>query len=877
MAGGEAERSPQGPASASGQGRLVRTAVLLAFLGAGFAVQAYFFAAFPQPVLFGDPRGYHEAGQRLQDAASRLAAGEDAGTVFESVRGLLFLAGVGSLFAVVDAMRPGDLAFFRLVLAGFNTATMLGVFLLARRLEGSRLAGFLALGLAVVYPAFSVQTGRLYPDPVTGCLFTWAALAWLAGVQDGRRAPLVAAGLLLGAAALVRSQLALYLLGTLALTLLASAPAWVRARATRRQAAAFALALLPLAAAWGGIEWAVGARDEVTRFGNLTFRPPYPYGFWQFLDADGWSTAYRFKSEPYYRALLEENERRPGLFASSARQIAFTARYAGARPADSAGIVLNNVYRLLDRPANDYKWDYPLSYPVQVWLQRAVVVAALAGLALFGAESLATAGVFFVPASLVVLHGLTFTWPRYNVPFMPILMAAAGAAVARLCRSGGRNPRRSHGLLVALGLGFAGLGLGRLVAPAAPQGAAILGLGGLLAALATPFLAVGAKAGSLRAGRWAAGAWGSLALVVTAHAARDRQWHETHLRLGADVGQVEQRIRLEAAAVDRLRGASEAFVALDLALPRGDTRFLEIEVGGRRHTGAELTPTMPRLPESTSTGGRDWRGYPQWWVVPLDGRTLAAGAPAEIVVRLRVRPGAEGRLGADRFPDQERVYEGPSLGERPYMVALKLEYDGDYRVPRAYPLGSAGTRTTVQDPRGRRRSFRGVARIRLVTLDRNEGGTTWRTAAAPGPRAAFGFFAYAGERGQASLRVKGREALRVPLGSAGDYEVDSPPWRLCRRALGIRGDKRYDAFVLVGPAVAGRPLDLGVSFRTGMSERPMYFMVDRRRAFEDLDPYLTACGIERGVPRAAGVAEVVDASRNSYPDDTGYWTVREVF
>ena len=36
-------------------------------------------------------------------------------------------------------------------------------------------------------------------------------------------------------------------------------------------------------------------------------------------------------------------------------------------------LVLDNVYRLYDRPANDYKWDYPIPYGAQVALQRTIV------------------------------------------------------------------------------------------------------------------------------------------------------------------------------------------------------------------------------------------------------------------------------------------------------------------------------------------------------------------------------------------------------------------------------------------------------------------------------------------------------------------------
>ena len=113
----------------------------------------------------------------------------------------------------------------------------------------------------------------------------------------------------------------------------------------------------------------------------------------------------------------------------------------------------NLAGRLYDRPANDYKWDYPFAYRWQVVLQRGIVLLALAGMAVFTAQRPAVAGVFLVPVALGVLHGLTFPWPRYNQPALPILLAAAGAFVAWLASRAPREARfwRVPGL--ALGSG----------------------------------------------------------------------------------------------------------------------------------------------------------------------------------------------------------------------------------------------------------------------------------------------------------------------------------------------------------------------------------------------------------------------------------------
>ena len=94
---------------------------LLVGLVVAFLVQYRFLVAFPQPILFGDPVGYYNTGLRFLEAWHQLRADGNWGQAFESVRGLSYLAGVGSLFAGLEALRPGDYAFFRLVFALFNT------------------------------------------------------------------------------------------------------------------------------------------------------------------------------------------------------------------------------------------------------------------------------------------------------------------------------------------------------------------------------------------------------------------------------------------------------------------------------------------------------------------------------------------------------------------------------------------------------------------------------------------------------------------------------------------------------------------------------------------------------------------------------------
>jgi hypothetical protein len=152
---------------------------------------------------------------------------------------------------------------------------------------------------------------------------------------------------------------------------------------------------------------------------------------------------------------------------------------------------------------------------------------------------------------------------------------------------------------------------------------------------------------------------------------RDRRWHEVRTVI-AEGAAIEQEILLTPEAVGRLRSASQAFVVFDLEVPAGDLQGAVVTVGGRDHPGTALLPTMPKLRESTATGRRDRRAYPQWWALRFDPALLPRDASTPLKIRLRLPRGRAARLGGDRFPDQDRVYEGPSFGDWPRFVALKL-------------------------------------------------------------------------------------------------------------------------------------------------------------------------------------------------------------
>jgi 4-amino-4-deoxy-L-arabinose transferase-like glycosyltransferase len=845
--------------------RRLEALALVALLALGLALQLRFLSRYPQPILFGDAAGYYSVGQRIQKAVA--TAGESPRRAFESIRPYLYFSGPGVFYAVIERATGGGIGRFRVALVVFNVLAMLGSYLLAREIFGSRAGGLIALALAALYPSFAAQVGRLLPDPITGCFFVGSAALFAYGVRRTRRAALAAAGASLGVALLVRSQLIEYVLGLLLVLLAAALPRLRRDPRARASAAALLAGLAPFALAWLAIGAAVGSDlRAVEQLGNFTFGSRYPYGFWQFLDSDGWMGPYPLGSEPYYQELQAAAAKEPELLASRPRQILFTAGYVARRWDESALLVLDNAYRLYSRPANDYKWDYPFAYRQQVLLQGVIVGLSAVGAGLLAAETPALSLVLFIPAALLLLHGLAYPWPRFNLPAMPILIAVAGATLWRLARVRGR-PAPAALLCVATGL----------AAGTSREWSLRLGWPGV-ARVAAPLCLVLMLAGVWLLTRMAATRRGNVAAAVAvallgvpaaAHLARDRGWHELRTELGQGQA-LEQLIRLEGPACDRLRAASEAFVVADLEAPAP-----EVDVFVNGVSAGRLLPTMARFGESVAAGGRDVRQYPQWWAAPLSPRRLGASGACEIRVRLEPRGPRPLSIRADRFGEQDRVFEGPSFGDWPHVSAVKLEHDGDARLPVRRALGSAQT-LSFEDRDGQRLRVSGVPRVRVVTLLRNEGRLVWRTPELPrGKPAALAFFAYAGARGEAELLVDGTLELAFPLDGSRDFSLRGPRLSLCHLALPQRGGMAYGVYVLgVPPERAGGALELTVRFRSGMSIEPMFFSVNPRVPWPPREP-LGACAPTE--PLLPGVAAIVDARSNGYPESTGRWGVAEVF
>ena len=723
-----------------------------------------------------------------------------------------------------------------------------------------------------LYPSFSLQIGRLYPEPLYCAVFVWAAVCFHRAATRGSLRFMALSGGLLTAGFFTRPQLMNYFPALLGMGVVISAPIWLRPGRSRSLVLAFVAACLPALAAWPLVKGV--ASDDFTRleeFGLFTFpeQQLYPYGFWMLMDSDGWWGAYQLRQEPFYRRMVEASVDDPELLRSRSRQNAFVAKYVASRLGESVLLVLDNVYRTYSRPANNYQWDYPFSTRAQSLFQKAVVLMAVAGMGFFIAESPLLAGLFFVPLSLALLFGFGAPQPRYGLPSMPILIASAGAFLAGAGSRWSATPKRAF-VAAAVTVVVAG-GASIIVRPTLPEAARVLRALAALGLVALPFL-FGYLAGG-RTKRRALVLAGALALPLTAvgaHLIRDRSWHEVAHRIGGEARGAEQEVRLSRGGVSRLRAASEAFVVFDVHARAGSLDGATVTVNGVE--ASPLMPTMLDMGESTSSGGRNPARYRQWWAAPLPRAALdlPGGVPGGLTIRLVADANvAPFLLYGDRFGAQERVHEGPSFADTEHVSAPKLEYDGDARLPVSVELASAGTRGGLLDTNGAATPLDGVLRVRVITLTSNEGSYAWESGGVSS--GALGFYAFSHGEGDAELLVGDDVALSFPLHGGRDFEVDNGGYSLCYRADARRGDNRYGAYVLRVPEPVSGPLALMVRFRSGMTRTRRFFTVDPDRRMSEAG----ICGLK--TPPDDGRGRVIDASRNEYPADSGRWTVAEVY
>ncbi len=850
-------------------------------LGGAFLVllhHAAWYRTFPQYSVYPpDQAGYLAGGRAIFSGLHSLARSGFTAPVVEELRRWFDFFGVGVLYGLIDALKPGDLGFVRATFACFNALTAVGVWSLARRLGSSR-AAVLALVFFVVSPAFPSGASRLYADPVTGCLIVWAVRLF---VERGRMA--VAAGALAGVAMLIRVQLLPWVpLGlaacSMAALLLRVAP---ESRALiRRGWLGLSVPLLIFA---GLTYFGLENRNDSAPKHNLPRYHYYAYGFWQYLESDGWEGPWRLKKDPFYAALVQESRNQPGLLSSRPRQYVFAARYVSTRLDAAIPIVLGNFYRIFDRPQNPEHRGF-IDPRAAIWIHRlALLCAIVAATHLYAAGSPGFVAPLLI-LSLGGFHALAWGWPRYAMPVLPVLLALAGLGLDLVIVSLRERWRAWLSTVVAVGVLLVGAAW---IRDRLPELAWVLAAAALLVALVRfvrlPF--GGAEGRSARiAGRlFAVG----LSAVVFGNAWRDKNWHEGDLSLQrGDV--VRQEIQISPPDLALLRSSHDHLVAVDLELRDPGSAPWPARVNG---LDTALEPSMPPLPESIPVA-EEGRAYPQWWLAPLTDAMLdRVERDGALVVELTIDDPDRARLKADRFRDQETVFEAPSLGDWPYAAGIKPEYDRDFRLVRRMPLTSRGTRTRIVRS-GATVALPQVARIRAIELDDREGSVSFEMKRAgagarrssPATRTLLGFAA------RAIMRNRGHAAISVSGQRLAGFEIapfEKTVWTegavgLCYQDRTPDRSQAYESrglYLLAGPLPCATPsCRMEVKFWPGMDDRPMGFSLEPLRSQPGIDALQQAavdCGFDGPVEWVFD--RLIDGTRNSYPEDRGRWRVARIY
>jgi hypothetical protein len=337
-----------------------------------------------------------------------------------------------------------------------------------------------------------------------------------------------------------------------------------------------------------------------------------------------------------------------------------------------------------------------------------------------------------------------------------------------------------------------------------------------------------------------------------------------------------------------LRSSHDHRLAVDLELRDPGAEPWPARING---LAAALEPSLPPLPESIPVP-REGRAYPQWWLAPLTEAMLErAERDGALVVELSINDPGVARLKADRFRDQGRVFEAPSLGDWPYAAGIKPEYDRDFRLVRRMPLSSRSTRTSLLRS-GESLDLPLVARIRAIELDDREGSVTFdvRRSGADGRSAGRGPQTILGFAGRAIMRNRGGAAIGVAGKRLAGFEIApfrktvwaDGAFRLCYQDRTPDRSQSYESrglYLLTGPLPCAAPsCRVEVSFWPGMDDRPMGFSLEPARSQPGLDALQQAstdCGFDGPVQWTFD--RLVDGARNSYPEDRGRWRVARIY
>jgi hypothetical protein len=313
----------------------------------------------------------------------------------------------------------------------------------------------------------------------------------------------------------------------------------------------------------------------------------------------------------------------------------------------------------------------------------------------------------------------------------------------------------------------------------------------------------------------------------------------------------------------------------------GDQRCLRVDVNGEVYGGESLFPAMARLPLATTAGHRDPAWFAQWWALPLPAATRT-GVRDVVDITLTSSPSCRNAamtLGVENsLRDGGRDYEGPSFGDWRKVSVYRLLYDGEYRLPVRQRREVVERRSgRIED--GRFESWARDLRIGLVALKPGGARLDWDTAPAREAKDTLvAFRAESGRDGEALLLIGGSvPALAFPLAAREPFTREAGPIRVSYVPEKLGQDRAEGLYVVRVPASlvrAGEPLRLSVRIPTRLSTDERYFAVRTTPAVADAEQVL---GARETAQRLEGFGRFVDASRNSYPGDTGPWEIAAVF
>ena len=874
--------SPEAPARVRRTVAAANAALLLAFGVLDLGKGLYFLRHYPQAVPFDI---YYNVGLRMmRDLMASRSVGE-LWNALRAMKGLAYLAGAGALYGPWAILKPGDFQWMRQGLAVVDALNLVLAAALVLQWTRSRFAAATTALLWLIFPGYTLNLVRGYPEPLVVLCFLLSLSAFTLG-ERRHRLPLYAlSGFLFLYSIFIRVQVMPFFMLVAGL-LLAAAARWALAPPHRAPTIAFLAGAMPIIVAWAFLRIEVDDPARLESFSFHAFQRVYPHGFWLYLDTDGWMGPYSLRQYPFYVALVEAARGEPALLTSSARQWAFAGVYVLRHLDESARAVLINLYRFFAKPTNDYKWDFPYPYGLQVWGQGLVCLVGLAGLLRARRPRVPWALLAIYVVTFSLLYAISHVEPRYHLPVMAALLMTGGLwldeARVRIARP--NPPRRAVtiALATASGSALAWWLARRMTAPLSAlivHDAAVIG-----AAIALFLFFHGMGKGEARGARVAATTVAGLAAAcVLAVGFTDVSWHgrRTALTPGAVF---RQRIVLSDEGLRVLRSADEAFVVFDLARVDGDQRCLGVDVNGTGHGGEGLFPAMPRFPLATTAGHRDPAWFAQWWALPLgaaERQALTAGVDVTLSVAPACRnPGMT--LGLETFlRDDGRDYEGPSFEDWRKVSVYRLLYDGEHRLPVRRPR-DAIERQSARREEGRWRPMGQDLHIGLLALRPGGAQLEWETAAArQNGDTTVAFRAESGRGGEALLGV-GREGsapeVSFPLAAREPFTREAGSIRLSYSPERRGEDRTEGLYLLRVPGIlvrAGEPLRLWVRVPTRLSTDERYFAVRATPATEDARRVLgTDAG---GAALLEGFGRFLDATRNSYPGDTGPWEILAVY